>query len=409
MVYLSTNSLVVFACLCLPILAQDVNHESTSIICEPEDPTDCYPRIFVPTEKFQIIRKGQDIPPALHVRMNIYTGLKEARINVPMEEVEEGSTMQIQIPEGQDVAVVEQPAEEETEPEKPAMRDQVPINAPVYESAGKVVPPPPGTDDMSTFQKAMMMVQMESRAFDLGLADLVELSHDIYYGVEIVKSGPVLEKLICLLLGVGPERKEGKQTERDHRAAQILSASLQNNPTALKEVGDYWKLVLYPTCAMDTLDGNTKSKSPDFVSKFRNQLAKEKDPATLRWKVTAISHLLKEPKFRSVFLEKNGMELLLAIFLKKGDKWDGVKKRVGQLVSDNFLDEGMGAITGSWPSGVASDDKTCQTKGKMLQDGCWEYHVDAYEDESDGKSWAGDFLALLKDQRGKIGRREKEL
>ena len=419
MVYISTKALVGIAYLCLPIFAQaDVGAESTEIICEPDNPTDCYPRIFVPTEKFQIIRKGQDIPPALHVRLNIYTGLKEARLNVPMEgEEEEGSTIQIQIPEGQDVAVVEQPeeavpetkSESGSEPEKPALRDQVPLKAPVYESAGRVVPPPPGTDDIGTFQTAMVMVQMDSRAFDHGLDNLVELSHDIYYGVEIVKSGPVLEKLICLLLGAGTEAKEAKERERDHKAAQILSAALQNNPTALKEVEDSWKLVLYPSCATDYVEGNTKSKSPDFVSKFQNQLGKERDPAVLRTKVTAISHLLKVQKFRSVFLEKKGMELLLAIFLKKGDKWDGVKKKVSQLVADNFLDETMGAELGTWPTGPIAGDTVCQTKGKMLQDGCWEYHVQAYGKERGGSSWEEDFLSLLNERRGKVGARDREL
>lgn len=413
MVYISTKSLVGIACVCLPIFVQaKANYDTDEMICAKGDPKDCYPRVFVPTEKFQEIRPHQDIPPGLHVRMNIYTGLKEARINVPMED-EEGSTIQIQMPTEQEteVIVVEQPeeAEPEHEPEKPALRDQVPLNAPVYESAGKVVPPPPGTNDLSTFQTAMLMVQMDARAFDSSLDDLVELSHDIYYGVEIVKSGPLLEKLICLLLGAGSERKAAKENERDHKAAQILSAALQNNPTALKEVGDFWKLVLYPTCGTDLVQGDTKPKSPDFVSKFRNQLGKERDPATLKTKVTAISRLLKVPEFQSVFLDKRGMELLLAIFLKKGDKWDGVKKKVGQLVMDNFLDQSMGATIGTWPIGPVSEDAICQKKGKMLQDGCWEYHVEAFGKESGGRSWVEDFLALLREQRSKVGGRDREL
>ena len=36
--------------------------------------------VFVPTKEWQTIREGQHIPPGLHVRMNLQTGLKEAKL-----------------------------------------------------------------------------------------------------------------------------------------------------------------------------------------------------------------------------------------------------------------------------------------------------------------------------------------
>lgn len=54
-------------------------------ICTSADPKSCYPRVFVPTINFQPIREGQSIPPGLHIRLNVQTGEKEARLNVPME------------------------------------------------------------------------------------------------------------------------------------------------------------------------------------------------------------------------------------------------------------------------------------------------------------------------------------
>ncbi|KAJ2706008.1 nucleotide exchange factor sil1 [Coemansia sp. IMI 203386] len=40
----------------------------------------CYPRLFEATNEFQVIRPGQDIPPNLHVQIDMQTGLRMARL-----------------------------------------------------------------------------------------------------------------------------------------------------------------------------------------------------------------------------------------------------------------------------------------------------------------------------------------
>jgi len=405
MVQLSTHGILALAWLCIPFLVSaEALPAHRDIICSKIDPKDCYPKIFVPTEHFQDIREGQDIPPGLHVRLNIATGQKEARLNVPMEG--EDTSHLDGLPTEQAVVVVEPPANIEEEPE--AEQPVIPPNAPAFQSAGKIVPPPPSSGDMSVFTKAMLMVQMETRFFDTALDDLVELSHDIYYGVEIVKDGPVLEKLVCFLLGSGSEQLKAKEQQRDHKAATILASALQNNPTALKEAETYSSSLINPICRVD---GSEKLKAGhgEFVYRLRSKLGSEKDPATLKAKISAISNLLKIPTFQDYFLSKQGMELLLAIFLKKGEQWDGVRKKISECVTDNFLDESLGAEVGVWPTGERGEEKTCKTRGKMLVDGCWEYHVEAFAKES-GKEWASEFLLALKQAReGKKDAPEKEL
>ena len=408
MVYISPSRLLSLASLCLPYLAQATKSASnagpspaadTELICPTNNVAECYPRLFQPTKDFQDIKEGQDIPPGLHVRLNVYTGKKEARLNIPME----GEELEFDLsglPTEQSVVIVEQPeAEEETNPERQALRDQVPQKPRPFEAAGKIVPPPPNGGDMSTFQMALLSVGMESRTFDTALDDLSELSHDIYYGVEIAKNGPVLEKLICLILGSGSERFPAKENKRDHKAASILASSIQNNPTALKEVASMGKLVMYPTCSAE--GGN-------FVSTLTSKLGREKKPSTLKAKVIAISGLLKEPTIRKEFLNTGGMEMLLAIWLKKGVQWDTVRMKVAQLVMDNFLDESMGATLGVWPKRLVADTKSCETKGKMLSDGCWEHHIEAFSKASPDESWAVEFLGSLKEQRKNGGNSVKD-
>jgi nucleotide exchange factor SIL1 len=412
MVYISPRRLLGLAFPIFPLLARATTSSpeaspspaaDTELICPTDNAAECYPRLFQPTKDFQDIKEGQDIPSGLHVRLNVYTGQKEARLNIPMKGEEAGLDLE-GIPTEQAVVVVEQPEEEsvpEPQAEPQALRDQVPQKPPPYEPAGKIVPPPPNNGgDMGTFQMALLNVGMESRSFDMALDDLSELSHDIYYGVEITKNGPVLEKLICLILGSGSEKFPAKEKKRDHKAATILASSIQNNPTALKEVASMGKLVMYPTCSSELMETPTKQRG-NFVSTLKGKLGREKEPSTLKAKVTAISGLLKEPTIRKEFLKTGGMEMLLAIWLKKGEQWDTVRMKVAQLVMDNFLDESMGAALGVWPKKPVAETKTCEIKSKMLSDGCWEHHIEAFSKASPDKSWAVDFLQSLKEQRKK--------
>ncbi len=338
MVNVTTRNFLGLACLALPLLSQAISPANSvssvadeDLICSSTDETDCYPRIFVPTEQFQVIREGQDIPSGLHVRMDINSGEREARLNVPMEGADsfEESLLEAlkDLPTEQSVVVVPQPeGEAEQEELKPAMRDQVPIAPPVYESAGKIPPPPPTSgDEISTFQAALIFIKSEGRAFDKALDDLSELAHDIYYGLEIAKDAPVMEKLLCLVMGSGSDKFPAKENNRDHKAATILANAVQNNPTALKEIGGLWNMLVYPTCGMELYEAKSHGKK-DFVSILRNRLGREKDPQTLKAKVSAISGLLKEPVIRQDFLQKGGMEMLLAIFLKKGVDFDIVRR-----------------------------------------------------------------------------------
>lgn len=382
-------------------ISSSVSTTGKEMICSKENAIDCYPRIFEPTENFAQIREGQDLPPGLHVRMDIYSGTKEARLNIPMKGEESPS---IEVPIERAMVVVDQPEAEEIEPNKPAMRDQVPIKAPVFETAGKIVPPPPSGDDFSNFQKAMNNLNNEGEGYDAALDDLKDLSHDIYYGLEIVKDEHVLEELVCLILGSASAKHPARENGRDHKAASILASALQNNPTALKKVGDFKQLVLYPKCGPDS-----KTAQGDFVSVLQRSLGEETDAQALKSKVAAISGLLKEEHIRDEFLQQGVLELLLAIFLKEGSGFDVVRKRVVQLVTDTFLDEEMGAELGIWPKSAAFPITLCRREEVKLDGGCWEYHVEAFGKKDTAQTWSEEFLVMLKAQRAKIGDSTKEL
>jgi nucleotide exchange factor SIL1 len=133
MIAMRLHSLLGLACLTLVTLSRGEEElqqpTGEEMICSQEHAGDCYPKLFQPTKDFQVIREGQDLPPGLHVQMDMTTGKKQARLNIP----EEGEAIPeiIELSKEQAIVVVPQPEEEKPEPSPPA-------GAPVYESAGKI-------------------------------------------------------------------------------------------------------------------------------------------------------------------------------------------------------------------------------------------------------------------------------
>jgi nucleotide exchange factor SIL1 len=337
--------------------------------------------------------------------LDVNTGVKEARLNIPIEGEEAGTLEGIPVEQAMVVVESDEIISSETSSPQPeeeaiqkALRDHHNKQPPPYEAAGKIQPPPPTGEDIGKFEKAKLTLAMEGRVFDSALDDLKELSHDLYYGLEIAKDGPVLEKLVCLILGSGTEKFHAKDNKRDQKAAAILASAVQNNPTALKEVAAMSRMVFSPTCGTEL----PAPKNNNFVRILRNRLGREKDPATLKSKVAAISGLLKDETIRSSFLESDGMELLLAIWLKKGGQWDTTRAKVADAVMDNFLDEDLGAVLGVWPKEAVEESAVCEEKGKMLTDGCWEHHIGSFLKTSPTSSWAEDLLKSLQRERKKL-------
>jgi nucleotide exchange factor SIL1 len=176
-----------------------------------------------------------------------------------------------------------------------------------------------------------------------------------------------------------------------------LASAIQNNPTALEEITK----VKYPICSSGAV-GNMASGTENTVQIFMNTLKSGNEPSTLKARITLMGGLMKEPGMRDGFLEAGAMELLLAIWLREGDQWDAVRIKLAQLVMDNFLDESMGAELKVWPKEPASPSRVCESKDRMLEDGCWEHHLESFLKASPQSSWAKDFLKGLREQRSKV-------
>lgn len=366
----------------------------SDLICHSSDPQDCYPRIFQPTDDFQKVHDDQQIPGGLHVRLNINTGQKEAKINVP-DEIDpslEG------LPIVQDIIVVEQ---EQDQHETPPIYK----NAPKYEPVGKIKGP---KHEAGSFAEGMEILRRGvdfyegHDSFDLALESLEELSHDIYYGLQIVQDEQVVDSLLCLMVD-RPEATAEGVTPRDQQAAAILAGALQNNPTALQEVAKFWPELMTQSCLIggatlkERLYTSFMPTSPDESPKLAANMVKARMAAT--------NGLIRDESIRAEFLRNGGMRQLLEVLIPEEQEWTGAQRKVGQLVLDNFLDEDMGAVLGEWPVMPKLSDKECAS-APTTEEGCWDYHAERLmrANKKDKTHWSRDLHGRLAKARKGGGR-----
>ena len=198
---------------------------STNLICHTSNPADCYPVVFSPTKGFQIVHDDQSIPPGLHVRMNLATGLKEARLNVP--EGDQGDESAI-------VVIDNASSEEETlgnldgHPPSIALQDPGQEYDTFWQQKLSEAPAP--GNDISTFKSlTSALVDAENpSATAARLNALTEAVHDIEWGLALAEDYVLTARILELI------RSDSTDGDLDAKsaAALTLGTALQNNDKA---------------------------------------------------------------------------------------------------------------------------------------------------------------------------------
>ena len=393
------------------------------LICHTEDAADCYPLLFQPSDEFQIVHDDQELPSGLHVRLNIWTGLKEAKINVPGEAATDPSVDGLPVVDQGVVVVNPPPLAEEEEPPTVPIRG----GAPLYESAGKIKPPEHEAQFVYEALEALRRHRpppLHETWFDAALERLEEVSHDIYYGLKITEDHEAVGGLLCLIVDNNKDAAppvNGTTTTfapRDQQAALILGGALQNNPTALKQLSDTYGAVVAsrPSCW-----GNPGPLSTTLWESFQPAAAaavvegvgagavvvdSALDAGRVKAKVSAVNGLIKDELFRAEFLRHDGMKKLLAVLGPEGKEWAGAQRQAGQLALDNFLEPDMGATLGQWPRVPRLSDAECRLLGAATEEeGCWDFHVERImkANRSDGSHWSRQLHDRLKEARNEKG------
>ncbi|KAK1764673.1 hypothetical protein QBC33DRAFT_546801 [Phialemonium atrogriseum] len=367
------------------------------LICHTDNPADCYPRIFQPSDEFQIVREDQELPAGLHVRLNLSSGKKEAKINVPGEQDEalEG------LPVDSSVVVVESEQAEDV---------GIPAGAPAYDAAGQIKKP---VQDTESFYDSLKFLK-KGLNLDEALESLEDISHDIYYGLMIAEEYDTVESLFCLANNpqVFEEGVEGTVLSRARVAALTIAGAVQNHPKALSEVEKHWQTLRTLKCPGSAEDLGTATFR--LIAPRASDKHSSNHAAVAKARASAIRGLIKSPVIRKDFLESGGMEFLLDVLVSQtGAEWEPVQRRVALLVQDNFLDESMGAALGEWPRNDQATDHWCKNNAGVSE-GCWDWELKrlVQQHRSDKGHWSvelGDQLSKARKALGTQPRARVEL
>ncbi|KAK4451501.1 hypothetical protein QBC34DRAFT_401201 [Podospora aff. communis PSN243] len=366
--------------------------DENELVCHTDNPAECYPKVFQPTDEFQLVHEDQDLPKGLHVRLDVQTGRKMAKINIP----DEVNPALEGLPVDKAVVIVD-PEEAEEKPGPP----KIPANAPGYEPVGKIKEPKnPNSEEGSAFYRSLSILK-KGLNIDEALEMLEDISHDIYYGLKITEDLDTVRQLFCLANTPAIfESADDTETvlSRARVAALTIGSAVQNNPKALAEIERHWATLEKEKCSgsEETLGTAAFRLVPPASS-----VAKKNDPSLAKVRISAISGLLKNDAIRKQFLGNGGMELLLEVLVGSEDPdWEPAQKKVGYLILDNFLDEDMGAALGEWPRGGQAKDAECEAKSEVHKD-CWDWHAQklAKRFKSEKGHWSAELLKKLKEQR----------
>ena len=198
---------------------------TTELICHTQHASDCYPAIFQPTEHFQIIHDDQSIPPGLHVRMDLSTGLKEARLNVP--EPDDVPKADIVIVDNTPVRLSADEGEgAEAEPITPhGIQDQSKPDRD-YDYLRPSFDP----EESSLFASETSNLRSSSLPTLETLSALTDLVHSYDWGLALAQDGPLVHKLIETFQ---PFMTLQAPIEIRSATALLLGTAIQNNPEAL--------------------------------------------------------------------------------------------------------------------------------------------------------------------------------
>ena len=199
---------------------------TTELICHTQHASECYPAIFQPTEHFQIVHDDQSIPPGLHVRMNLATGLKEARLNIL--EPEDAPKADIVIVDNTPVRLA---ADEEAEAE--------PISPPGLEDQSQperdydYLPPSLDPEEASLFASITANIRFGSIPTLETLSALTDLVHSYDWGLALAQDGPLVFELASIL---DPDHGPHAPIEIRSAIALLFGTAIQNNPEALEAI-----------------------------------------------------------------------------------------------------------------------------------------------------------------------------
>ncbi|MCJ1408975.1 hypothetical protein MMC19_003052 [Ptychographa xylographoides] len=309
------------------IRASDSPQTATAdLICHTSHVSECYPKLFQPTNKFQVVHDDQDLPPGLHVRINLTTGKKEAKLNVDAE------SDQRLLASAMDVAIVDppEPSFDTVGSSQLGSYDIVgtsQLGQKVMDAGGQgsIRPIASNSADGTKFEASKMQIKTATsdkpELISSALDTLEDLSHDIYWGLKLAQDSDVIFKLVSLL------SNNNSDSNIKGAAALVFGTAIQNNPAAF-------------TAALSHFYNDEQPSGP--MEAILAALIHEQLPQLLTRFVYLLSALCQDQTHLWKFVNGRGLDILTTIFDAENAGQDGKDKlrgKIANFVLDHFLQQ----------------------------------------------------------------------
>ncbi|GME88547.1 unnamed protein product [[Candida] boidinii] len=220
------------------------NAADNDMICPDDNPDNCYPKVFVPTNEWQEIKPEQHIPAGLHVRMNIDNMGREAKLPEKSTNSQINKEIQAIAVDGDvnnAVVAVGEVHDTEENTNGANVNDQN-----KKRSNGSRGKPAPGEllnalKGVEEFSNNDRTDNIEDIMAHLEILD--DLSHDIDYGVDISKNPMPLIQLTGIYTfgqtSIYETKLKGKTTDSlkiQDMSMRVLSSTIRNNDEALDNI-----------------------------------------------------------------------------------------------------------------------------------------------------------------------------
>ncbi|MCJ1470835.1 hypothetical protein MMC07_009482 [Pseudocyphellaria aurata] len=189
---------------------------STDLICHTNHASECYPRTFQPTTQFQTVHDDQNLPPGLHIRINLATGIKEAKLNEPdsaQGSQAAGLVIIDDVPHG-----------------PPELRDQ--SKPQDYSSQRHPQFDPSEGSVFASSVDDLKASPSHSSTVIHALASLEDLAHSQHWGLTLARDSTLSHILFQMLAPVASDSQTSLEIQS--AAALLLATAIHNNPAALE-------------------------------------------------------------------------------------------------------------------------------------------------------------------------------
>lgn len=247
---------------------------------------------------------------SLHLRMNLATGVKEARLNVPESDDEDVSS---------GLTIIEDPElsgfESVTNENAPISHQGIDLQQPIRSHIDDVA-------ESSLF--ADSVAEVKDHGFNdvdsllPAMTDLADLSHSFHWGVMLSKDGPLTQKLAGLLL------PSTLSLELRSMAALVLGTAIHNNGAALSSAIDHFYNDEWPEGPLEAV----------ILA-----LLYEQSPVLLNRMMFLLSSLCHDEGQLQRFLTADGAQILLDLYYAesagKNDR-DRLRQKITNFVLDHL-------------------------------------------------------------------------